>query len=184
MASGASIRITHFEPATFNMVREGDRRALRRVINEISGTYNRESMIMGSRFGGVLMLAIESALDDEWQKAVFDTLSEAAKRQLTGTRAGLLLAALDGLDYDQLRSIALDDRAGDRKPSEVQDGVSKFLDSTSRDHVIGVGFVSRSGILSDQGGIVRSGGSAYYFHKKQSPFWSDDFKGLYSWSED
>lgn len=185
MPSGPCIRIRHFDAIALNdEYKRGDRRAFRRILDEFSGTRNRESMVMGSLAGGALVFTIQSARDDDWKKATFDTLSDAAKRQLTGTRAGLLLASLDGLDSEQLRSIGLQDRALGSTPSKLQGGVDSFLSSTRRDHVVGVGFVSRSGVVSERDGIIRTGGAAYYFRKKQSPFWSDDFKGLYSWADE
>jgi hypothetical protein len=185
MASGPSIRIRHFDAIALNdAYKRGDRRAFRRMLDEVSGTRNRESMVMGSLAGGALVFTIQSAQDDDWKKATFDTLSDAAKRQLTGTRGGLLLASLDGLDSEQLRSIGLQDQAPGNTPSKLQDGVDTFLSSTRRDHVVGVGFVSRSRVVSERIGIIRTGGTAYYFRKKQSPFWSEDFRGLYSWVDE
>jgi hypothetical protein len=181
---GATIRIREFDPAPCAAaLQRGDRLAMRGLFDEISGTFNRESMLIGSAVGGAIMLTLQSAQDDGWEKATFDTLSDAAK-QITGTRAGLLIAALEGIDASALRSIAEDDNSAPGARSKVQKGVSKFLESTKRDHVVGVGFVSRSGLLSNQSGTASSGGAAYYFPRKESPFWSDDFKGLYAWSDD
>jgi hypothetical protein len=75
------------------------------MFDDVTGTRNRETMVMGSPIGGAVVFTIQSAQDDDWKKATFDTLSDAAKRQLSGTRAGFLLASLDSLDAEQLRSI-------------------------------------------------------------------------------
>jgi hypothetical protein len=57
--------------------------------------------------------------------------------------------------------------------------VSRFLAAEHRDHVVGVVFFSRSDLLPAADGLVDSGGTAYYFPKRESPFWHDDLSGLF-----
>jgi hypothetical protein len=180
LPNGASVRIKDFDPQALGLD-FSDQREIRRIVDSVTETNNRRSMIIGSPGGGVLAFTIESAQDDNLIKAMFDTLSDAARRQLSGTRAGLLIASLDGLDAAQLRSLGLQDELSGSPPTGLRVGVSKFLNSSERNHVVGVGFVSRSGIASDVGGTISTGGAAYYFHKADSTFWTDEFKGLFSW---
>jgi hypothetical protein len=49
LASGASIRIRQFDPtALTDTFKREDRRALRQILDDITGTHNRESMLIGS----------------------------------------------------------------------------------------------------------------------------------------
>ena len=56
---------------------------------------------------------------------------------------------------------------------------ARFLSSSGRDHIVGVGFISETQFLPLQAGQVESIGNAYYFDKIQSDFWSDDFSGVF-----
>jgi hypothetical protein len=50
----------------------------------------------------------------------------------------------------------------------------------NRDHVVGVGFLSRSVLRPVADGTVDSGGTVYYFPRRESPFWHDDFSGQFA----
>ena len=47
--------------------------------------------------------------------------------------------------------------------------------------MVGVGFLSESALVPVQEGLVESGGTAYYFPKRESSLWSEDFSGLFQW---
>ena len=42
--------------------------------------------------------------------------------------------------------------------------------------------LAASGLQPLEAGLVESGGTAYYFPKRESPKWSDDFSGLFTWN--
>lgn len=125
-------------------------------------------------------LVLQSAQDDSLLTYTFDTLSRSANRQLSGQRAGMFLVGLDGLEAESLLDLAQQDGAGDQPPTALRVRVSEFLASHGRDHVIGVGFISKGGLRPAAGGVTDSGGSAYVFPKRESPFWHDDFAGLFA----
>lgn len=83
---------------------------------------------------------------------------------------------------DQLLSVAQQDQDASQSPTALRIAVSRFLSGEGRDHVVGVGFLSESGLQPLGVGLVESGGTAYYFPKRESPKWSDDFGGLFTWN--
>jgi hypothetical protein len=177
LQDGGHVRVHLFDPSLVTQEHVGDPRARRQLVDKISGTSNRESMLLGSPTGGAVLAVIQSSEQDAFKNAVLETAKDAAKRQLSMTRAGLILISLDGLDYDQLRSIGEDDRTGE--PSKLHEIAQEFLRSSSRSHVVGIGFTSRSSVRSSHRGVVDMGGSAYYFYNRDSPFWHPDFEKLF-----
>jgi hypothetical protein len=181
---GTDIRITEFDLARLGDVVDERRGAsLRAAIKDVTDTQNREAMLICTQAGGALAFVVRSALDDDLINATFKALSDAAKRQLSATRPGLLIAGFEGLTSEQLWSIAQQDRDADQMPTALSIRVSRFLSSHHRNHVVGVGFLSSSALRPIARDLVDSGGTAYYFPKRQSPFWHDDLGGLFDWSD-
>ena len=154
---------------------------VRAAIDEVTETNNRQAMVIGTHAGGALALTVQSGSDDTFMKAVFDTLSDSAKRQLSGVRGGMFLVGFHGIDGEQLLSVAGQDQDAAQSPTALRMAVSRFLASAGRDQVVGVGFLSESALAPVQDGLVESGGTAYYFPKRESPLWSEDFSGLFQW---
>jgi hypothetical protein len=176
LPDGASVQIKDFETTRLGT----DLQEIRATVDRVTETSNRHAVITWNPRGGVLALAIQSARDDPLLRAIFDTLKDAAERQLTGTRAAALFAAFEGIDGDQLLSIAQQDQDGQQRPTALRVAVSKFLSSESRDHVVGVSFLSRTGFEPAQGGqAVSSGGIAYWFPKPESRYWAEAFSGMF-----
>ncbi|MBD9359545.1 hypothetical protein [Methylomonas fluvii] len=181
LPDGSSLKITDFDirqlssfPSTSNP------KEARSVIDEISDTRNRETMVIGTKAGGALAFTVQSGKDDTLIKAIFDTLSDSAKKQLSGSRSGLFWVELFGVDAERLISIASQDKDSSEPATALRLGVSNFLSTPNRDAVIGVGFVSKSNLFPQQSGFIDSGGSAYFFPNRASSLWSDDFSGLFS----
>lgn len=156
-------------------------RDVRFVIDDVTGTQNREAVVIGSRAGGALALAVQSAEDDTLMSSIFDTLSDSASRQFSCERGGMFFVGFQGIASEQLLSIAGQDQDSAQAPTALRLHVSKFLSSRNRHHIVGVGFLSESGVRPSVDGLVDSGGTAYYFPKRESPHWSEDFSGLFSW---
>ena len=183
LSDGTDIRISDFdatllgEEPTTKQPHE-----LRRTIEGVTATRNSPAVLVGGRAGGAIALAVQSGLDDLFLKATFDTLSDAASHQLTGKRAGMLIAAFDGIGAEELRSLAADDNSGREAPSALQRSASRFLESNARDHVVGLAFLSRSSVQSgdDDDLVDATGGVAYTFPKRESPLWHNAFSGLFA----
>jgi len=183
LADGSTVRISDFDVDQLAGIPAAHHhRALRQAVDGITGTNNCQAVLIGTAAGGALALALQSSQDDSLLEAVFDTLSDAAARQLTGTRAGMFWAGFGGIDGEQLLSVAQQDQDASQPPTALCVAVSRFLSSAARDHVVGVGFVSRSCLRPVQDGLVDSGGTAYYFPKRESSFWSESFSGMFEWS--
>jgi hypothetical protein len=178
---GANLRIEDFSVDRLGTFANGVTAEDRLAIDRVTKTSNREVMVVGTKAGGKFVFVMQSAMDDALLKATFDTLSDAARTQLTGRRAGMLIAGFEGLGADELRSVAAQDQDPSNPPTGLRLNVSRFLASDARDHVVGVGFFSAGNLRRAQHGIVESEGLSYHFSKPESHFWSEDFRGILDW---
>ena len=182
LPDGTDIRIADFDTASLGLEPQKHKpHDLRKAIDGVTATQNRQAVLVGTSNGGVLALAVQCAKDDLFMKATFDTLSGAAQ-QLTGKRAGMLVAAFDGLTGDQLLSVAADDHDSQSPPSALQIAASKFLSSASRESIVGLVFFSRSGLQPAVDGLVDAAdsGTAYHFPKRESSHWNEAYSGLFN----
>ena len=113
---------------------------------------NRHAMAIGGNTGGSFVVAVQSSRDDTLFQATFNVLGDAARRQLTGRRAGVLIAGLHGLGPDQLMSVAGQDHTPGEPPTALAWNVSDFLSSSARSHLVGLGFLSRSAMRTAAAG--------------------------------
>ncbi|QHE84063.1 hypothetical protein [Hydrogenophaga sp. BPS33] len=179
LVHGAEARIVEFDVAEVGEIHDGYVSPhARAVLEKISQTHNRETVVIGSQAGGALALTLQSEQDDTLLKAVFDTLSDSSRRQLSGMRGAIFVVGLSGIEGDQLLKVAKSDNSG--SPSALQLAVSQFLSGCGRDHVVGVVFFSEGALRPGTDGVIDSGGTAYYFPKRQTPYWSEDFTGLWT----
>lgn len=184
LRDGTQIRVGEFDLSRLPQISDAGiaPHEVRSAIDDVTNTQNREVMLIGTRAGGALALTVQSAADDSFMKTLFDTLSDSAGRQFTGIRGGMFFTGFQGLRGEQLLSIAGQDNDPGQPPTALRLAVSKFLSSNSREHIVGVGFVSESGLQPKADGIFESGGAAYYFPKRESPYWSEDYSGLFNWT--
>jgi hypothetical protein len=179
LPDGSRITVKQFDMSEFGHLPSMDKRAARSAIDTVTGTANRESMIIGSSAGGALVLTVQSASEDLLMKTTFATLSDAARRQLPQTQAGVVLAGFAELNHDQLVSIANQDFDQNQSPTSLRIHASNFLNGQGRDHVVGVGFLTAGDLAREEKGTIGSSGAAYYFSKRESPFWLDDYSGMF-----
>lgn len=182
LASGDKIRVGEFNVNKLGRIPvSGSPEELRSAIDDVTATANRQSMVFGTVNGGALAMAVESESDDEVLDAIFLTLKDSAVRQFSGKRAAMFFAGLDGIDATQLLDLAGQDQDPEQPPTGLQERINRFLGSDGRDHVVGVGFLSSGALRPVEADVVESGGAAYYFPKRESPMWSEDFSGLFAW---
>lgn len=182
LSNGCTVRIGDFDVASLGDIPNARSvQDVRAAVDSATGTSNRHSLIIGTSSGGALALALQSAADDNFMDSVFDTVKDSASRQLSGRRGGMFLVGFQGITGAQLQSIAGQDEDSAQPATALRLGVSKFLSGAGRDQMVGVGFLSESGLTPVQHGLVDSGGAAYYFPKRESPMWSEQFSGLFTW---
>lgn len=180
LGDGSDIRISEFDMK--NLVTsqtESGTKISREVIDQITATNNREVMILGNKQGAIVFV-LQSRQDDTMLEYVFDTVSESAKNQISKRRPALFLVGLHGIEAESLLSIAAQDNDPTQPPTALRLAVSNYLAKQNRDHVIGIGFLSKGSLNPELNGVVKGGGSAYIFPKKESSFWHQDFVGLFS----
>ncbi len=182
LLNGCAVRLSDFDVSELGDIPNAkNSQDVRAAVDSVTGTNNRHSLIVGTGSGGALALAVQSAADDTFLDTIFGTIKDSAARQLSGRRGGMFFVGIQGINGSQLQSIAGQDDDATQPATALRLGVSKFLGGAGRDQVIGVGFLSEGGLTPLQHGLVDSGGVAYYFPKRESPFWSESFSGLFTW---
>lgn len=179
LPDGTDIRIQEFDKARVVGFNPADAAAARELIQATTGTNNRHGVLIGSGEGGAVAFAVQSQRDDKTLTAAFDTLKDAANRQLTKTRPGLIVAGFDTIDADGLASIVAQDSDPNQPPTGLAVHVSQFLRSSKRNHVVGAAFVSRGALMPRENGTVDSGGATYQFLNSGSSMWDEAFGGLF-----
>lgn len=153
----------------------------RELIESITGTTNRQVMVTGLKGGGAVICVIQSNEDDSLFDAIQKTAKRAATEQLTGKRPGLILLEFGGMSPEGMVSLAEHDNIPGNAPTGLRRWVSKFLSNcTDRDHIVGIGFLSRGSVRRPSSNVVTSSGSAYVFPRRDSAQWNDAFSGLFN----
>ena len=175
---GVLLRIADFDIHSYPELGPQLTEEVRASVDTITGTDNREVMILGRKNAGALIVVVQSAKEDRYLKRVLGTVQDAAKRQLTGSRPGLLIVGLDGISGSGLVEAAKQDQNETDSPTALRVAASRFLNRQDFPHVVGVGFTSEDSLEPSADG-VRSGGMAYYFPRKDGAMWDDAFSGLF-----
>lgn len=175
LSGGIDLRIVNFDPARIIAAMSSGRVEFRKAVDAVTGTTNREAALYGTPKGGVFILLMQSAVEDNVMDQVFATLADSAPRQFTGTRGGLFWVALQGIDATQMLSVHRQDSDPAQQPTALRRGVSSFL-TDAPGHVVGVVFGSRSGLLPSVNGGTDSGGAMNFFLREESPHWHPSFR--------
>lgn len=153
----------------------------RELIESITGTRNRQVMITGLKGGGAVICVIQSSQDDSLFDTIQKTVKRAATRQMTGTRPGMILLEFDGMSPEGMVNLAEYDNTPGNAPTSLRQWVSEFLSNTTdRDHIVGIGILSRGAMTAPSANVVTSSGIAYVFPRRESTYWDDVFSGLFN----
>jgi hypothetical protein len=180
LACGTDIRIEGFDASKYPHLGPPLTSELRSDIDAITRTENRQAVILGRRGAGAMIVVLQSQIEDTFLQYVFNTMADAAKRQLSGQRAGLVLVGFEDVNPRQLVATAEQDLEPANTPTALRVAVSDFLGSSSRDHLVGAAFFSSSELVMSPDGVLSRSGGAYYFPKTESPFWTEEFRGLFA----
>jgi hypothetical protein len=176
----ADVRLVPFDMSCLrgtNMVANND--AARMVVDSVTGTRNRNVVAMGRPNAGAILVALQSAKDDTLRDAI-EMTARKASQQLSRRRPGIVVMGLDGIEARQLVDIAMQDQAGGQHPTLLALAASSILGGSARQHLVGVGFLSKSDRPTIvRGGSTETGGSVYHFPNSGSPHWHQDFDGLF-----
>lgn len=178
---GANIRVSQFDPRRLSEIPAGaSKRRARVLLDEVSGTRNREVLVVGTEKHGAFMLVVQSARDDEVLDSIFATLGSSVGRQFSKQRAAMFVVGLEGMDSQQLLEVAQGDKVPGARPSDLWREASRFMEPKARDHLVGVCFISAGGLRPGlEPGVVDSGGTAYNFPRHTSRFWSEEFRRMF-----
>ena len=169
LQDGTHVDLRDFEANVAAQLNERDP-ALRQVLEAVTQTKNVPTLVIGKRGHGALVVAFQSARSDTFLNEVFDTVADAAKRQLSGRRAGLVVVGLEAIDAAALKSLAQHDHAASNDPSALRLYVSRLLNRADLSHLVRASFGSK-GNLIDGAQALTTDGSSYNFFKEESPFW-------------
>lgn len=175
LSGGAEVRIESFDLDKIEAAKNNGREKLRKAIDAATGTTNREATVYKTHAGGMLAFVMQSAIEDAVLDRVFATLDDSAARQFTCKRGALFWVALQGIDADQLLSIHEQDSGASNQPTALKLRVSNFL-HRAPDHIVGVVFSSRSGLIPAVDGITDSGGATNFFLKEESSLWHASYR--------
>lgn len=177
LPDGTDFRINEFDASAFP--RGGSPEQVRSFIETVTSTHNRDAMLRGNARGGALAFVIKSARDDSVMGATFEGLDRAARRQLTRTRAGMMLAGFDSISSQALQAVAGQDLDPAQPETALNRRVRSFFSNPSVDHVVTAAFISRGAIQVVSDTELDGEGAAYIFPNRQSRFWSDSFSHMF-----
>lgn len=127
-------------------------------------------MVLFSPARRALIVSLESAKSDSQLRYLFDTLRDASDRQLSGTRAGIVCAKLEGLTGEQLSDLG--NESG--RPTPLRRKASHFLNTRRGSHLVCLAFFSDGPVEWKQNIGVSRGGFSYFFENTESPLFHLD----------
>lgn len=177
-ADGTQIEVRDFPASYAATIASLQGQEQREALEQLTRTRNVRHFVKPTRGRGLSVIAIQSMKRDTFLESAMRTTSDAATRQLSRTRAGLLVVGLEAVSGVELAALAEHDNGSGGVPSALQLRVSAFLSRPDMAHVIGVTFVSKKEV-SDIGKELAIQGRSYTFFNTESPFWHPDFSGLF-----
>lgn len=106
---------------------------VREFVKELVGNDNENILMVVSPGRTAVVVTVESRKNDSVMKSIQRTIKDAAKRQLTGTRPGVILVNLNDVTDGELLELAKADHSGD--PTALQIATSQLLHRADWRHV-------------------------------------------------
>lgn len=150
----------------------------RQLIDELSGTQNRESMIIGNSKRAVIVI-VQSNKPDTTLLNIYKMIKDSAERQPTKSRPVFYIAGFEDITSEEIYSLLAQDRENHQMPTGLRITTSRFLNSEKRKHVAGIGYLSTCSYDQSSPGIARGFNSIYFFPNKESSFWHPSLEGLF-----
>lgn len=152
--------------------------ATRKLIDQITQTENRESMIVGNSKRAIVFILKHEDSDTTLRK-IYSTLKDSASRQPTKTRPVFYIVGFEDISKEQLVEIASQDLDANNDPTGICIATSRFLNSQERNHVAGIGYLSTCDYEQTEVRGTVGAGSIYFFTNKESPMWHENMEGLF-----
>lgn len=150
------------------------------LICSITGKQSANTLIIGNSGEGLVIVSVHSRRETDIVTPIYETVARAAKRQLSKQRPGMIFVGLHGVKDHQMQMLADIDRTRNLPPTVLGNIVSKLLGSPSRQHLIGLAFVSRTSLYSVARGVHSPRGVSYTFYNENSPYWHQDLKAPFA----
>lgn len=149
-----------------------DRSKAREFVVGLTGNRNPSMAMMFTEAGQVLVMLFESAKPDNVLGGMRHQLREAAEKQFSGCRPGVLVAQIHDLTNEQLLDLAGSDSLDRAQAHRLQVMTSDLLQTNSRKHVHSVIYRGTPVSYSDQG-VVSSRGVSYFMRNEFHPLARD-----------
>lgn len=151
------------------------------------GRDNKEMMILFSPGKQAIVALVESAKADQVLKGVYRQLREAAMKQFTKTRPGILSVQFQDLSAEDIAAIGKADATDRNKATGLQLMTSHFLNSPNRVHILTVAYRSHGNLVEhDEGGgqkSHRAQGIGYFVRNPHNPFYDDPRSRAFAYSQ-
>jgi hypothetical protein len=153
------------------------REAIAEFVQAQLGRDNKEMMILFSPGKQAVVTLVESAKPDQVLKGVYRQLREAAMKQFTKTRPGILSVQFQDLSAEDIVAIGRADTTDRNRATGLQLMTSHFLNSPNRGHIHTVAYRSHGKlVVHDEGGgqkSHRAQGISYFIRNPHNPFYDD-----------
>ncbi len=157
-----------------------DKEKNRDLVDKLTGTTNQNILISENKHGRKTILVVRSNQNDTVLDSIYETLSEASKKQLTGKRPALLVARLHSIGIDGLVRVASQQDEQTSMPNTLQFIATKLLKQKHHEHLVSVCFMSESEIGPRDAGKTPSHGAIYHFKNETSPLWGRGYNFNFS----
>lgn len=114
-----------------------------------------------------IVVSVQSRKPDQMLEKMFSTIKQAQKRQLSGSRPGIICVKLEDVSAPQLEDVA-----SSTEPTGIQRYVSNCIDTRRRSSLVSIAFFADGAVGSTSYGAISRAGSSYIFDNPHSPHYA------------